>query len=206
MDDMDYALIPNSLQLNADDLLGGKTLTIKITKVIVRKAATKKGEQLVTVNYEGDNDKPYLPCKSMCRVMVHVWGKDSATYVGKSMTLYCDPEVMFGGVKTGGIRISHMSGLDEPKTMALTATRANRKPFTVKPLATTSEPTIDADKLKVEAQAAAEKGTAALQAFWGTLKKPQQAALKGALDGYKTIASGVDAKTEGCSDEEESAS
>jgi hypothetical protein len=28
------------------------------------------------------------------------------------MTLYCDPEVQFGGMKVGGIRISHMSDID----------------------------------------------------------------------------------------------
>src|SRR3990167_5307316 len=34
----------------------------------------------------------------------------------------------------GGIRISHMSDIDESMTMALTVTRANKKPFTVKPI------------------------------------------------------------------------
>ena len=70
----------------------------------------------------------------MRRVLVHVWGEKGEVYVGRSITLYKDPEVMWGGVKTGGIRISHMSHIDKPMTMALTATRANRKPFTVQPL------------------------------------------------------------------------
>ncbi len=34
----------------------------------------------------------------------------------------------------GGIRISHMSDIAEPITMALTATKGSRKPFTVRPL------------------------------------------------------------------------
>jgi hypothetical protein len=50
------------------------------------------------------------------------------------MTLYRDPTVKFGGFETGGIRISHLSHIDKPTTMALTATRASRKPFTVQPL------------------------------------------------------------------------
>jgi len=45
-----------------------------------------------------------------------------------------------GGAEVGGIRISHMSHMTKPVTMALTATRANRKPFVVKPLVAQKEP------------------------------------------------------------------
>ena len=34
----------------------------------------------------------------------------------------------------GGLRISHMSDIATPMTMALTVTRANKKPFTVRPI------------------------------------------------------------------------
>jgi hypothetical protein len=67
-------------------------------------------------------------------VMVHVWGAEAKQYTGRSMTLYCDPNVQFGGIKVGGIRISHMSHIDAPQTMALTSTRARRAAFTVQPL------------------------------------------------------------------------
>ena len=70
----------------------------------------------------------------MCRVMVSAWGADSKNYVGRSMTLYRDPTVKWGGMAVGGIRISHMSDIDGDMTMALTVTRANKKPYTVKPL------------------------------------------------------------------------
>ncbi len=122
-------IIPKSDQLNADDLIGGQTKTIKVTKVSIL-----AGDQPVGISYDGDNGKPYKPGKSMRRVLVHVWGPDANNYVGKSMTLYRDDKVTFGGVNVGGIRISHMSGISAPVTMALTATRANRKPFTVLPL------------------------------------------------------------------------
>jgi hypothetical protein len=71
----------------------------------------------------------------MRRVLVHVWGKDGNAYVGRAMKVYRDPKVLFGGVEVGGIRISHMSHIDKAVTMALTMTRANKKPFTVQPLA-----------------------------------------------------------------------
>lgn len=129
MNDMKQAIIPKSDQLNADDLLSGP-ITIKITGVTVRGGQ----EQPVAISYEGDNGKPYKACKSMCRVLVSAWGADSSKYVGRSLTLYCDPRVKWGGMEVGGLRISHMSDIDSAITMALTVTRANKKPFTVKPL------------------------------------------------------------------------
>ncbi len=130
MSDMSGAIVPNSSQTNADDLIAGPR-TIKITRVAVAGGA----EQPVSISFEGDNGKPYKPCKSMCRVMVQVWGADSAKYVGQSMTIYRDPSVKWGGMEVGGIRISHMTGLDSQVSMSLTASKGKWKPFTVKPLA-----------------------------------------------------------------------
>ena len=135
MNDMKQAIIPKSDQLNADDLLSGP-ITVKITGVTVRGGQ----EQPVAISYEGDSGKPYKACKSMCRVLVSAWGADSSKYVGRSLTLYCDPKVKWGGMEVGGIRISHMSDIDSAITMALTVTRANKKPFTVKPLKGTAAP------------------------------------------------------------------
>jgi len=126
-------IIPKSDQLNADSLIGAPK-TIKITKVTVDPAA----EQPVSIYYEDDPARPFKAGKSMRRVLVNVWGPDANAYVGRSMTLYRDEGVKFGGMEVGGIRISHMSHMEKPMTMALTATRGNKKPFTVKPLAAPS--------------------------------------------------------------------
>lgn len=133
MTDLRKTIIPKSDQLNADDLIG-TTKTIKITKV-----SLAAGEQPIAINYEGDEGKPYLPCKSMRRVLVNVWGPDGNDFIGRSMTLYRDDKVTWGGMAVGGIRISHMSHIDHDVTMALTATKSSRKPFTVKPLALQKE-------------------------------------------------------------------
>ena len=129
MTDIGHTIVPKSTQQNADDFVVGPR-TILITRV----SLTDTPDQPVAVYFEGDDGKPYLPCKTCRRIMVHVWGADAKTYAGRSMTLYRDDKVMFGGVAVGGIRISHMSHIDRDVTMALTVTRANRKPFTVKPL------------------------------------------------------------------------
>jgi hypothetical protein len=134
MTDLGLTIAPVSNQLNADDLQTGPR-TVTITKV---SANPSSAEQPIAVSFKGDEGKPYLPCKVMRRVMVNVWGRDGNTYPGRSMTLYRDDKVRFGGLAVGGIRISHMSGIDKDVTMALTETRGNKKPFTVKPLKTES--------------------------------------------------------------------
>lgn len=135
MNDMASTIVPKSDQLNSDDLIAGP-ITIRIAGVTIRGGQ----EQPISVHYEGDNGKPYKPCKSMCRVMVTAWGADSKKYIGRSMTLYRDEKVKWAGMDVGGIRISHMSDIDSSITMALTVTRANKKPFTVKPIAAPQSP------------------------------------------------------------------
>jgi len=129
MVDMTDTIIPKSDQLNADDLIAGP-LTVTITKV----ARASTAEQPIAVSFDGDGGKPYFPCKSMRRVMVTVWGPDASAYTGRSMTLYRDPEVTWGGMAVGGIRISHMSHMEGPVVLALTATKKARKPYKVLPL------------------------------------------------------------------------
>lgn len=127
--DMSMTIAPKSDQLNSDDLIAGPR-TITVTKVSGRSTP----EQPVAISFEGDDGKPYLPCKSMRRVLVALWGPDAVEYAGRSMRLYRDPEVAFGGMKVGGIRISHLSHIDREHVLALTATKQSRKPFTVKPM------------------------------------------------------------------------
>lgn len=139
MNDMSAVIVPKSDQINADSLLAGP-MTITITSVSIRPGT----EQPVSIHFEGDGGKPYKPCKSMSKVMVQCWGPDASLYAGRSLTLYCDPKVMWGGMAVGGIRISHMSHINVAQTMALTATKGNKKPFTVKPLVIeVSAPVID---------------------------------------------------------------
>jgi hypothetical protein len=129
MTDLSLTIAPKSDQFNADDLIAGSR-TIEITSVEL----TGVADQPVAIHFEGDDGRPYKPCKSMRRVLVGLWGKDGNAYVGRKMTLFRDDAVKYGGLEVGGIRISHMSHISKPATMALTATRSNKRPFTVQPL------------------------------------------------------------------------
>lgn len=131
MSDMTPVIAAKSDQLNADDLIGGPR-TITITRVDVRD--TK--DQPVSVFYEGDEGKPWKPCKSMSRVLAAAWGTDSKIYPGRSLTLFREPSVKWGGIEVGGIRISHMSHIPEPLLLAITITKGSKKPYRVEPLQT----------------------------------------------------------------------
>jgi hypothetical protein len=53
------------------------------------------------------------------------------------LTLFSDPEVQFGGIAVGGIRISHMSHIDsESASVPLINKRGSKKLFQVRRLAT----------------------------------------------------------------------
>lgn len=174
-------IVPKSDQMNADDLIGGSR-TIKVTRV----SLLGEAEQPVAVNFEGDAGKPFKPCKSMRRVMVALWGPDANAYAGRSMTLYRDPSVLWGGQQVGGIRISHMSDIEKPVTMALTATKASRKPYTVQPLVVTADKSEEvAQGIIARIQAATDRptleaitseGTVAKQRQWMAGKRPDLAA------------------------------
>jgi hypothetical protein len=169
MSDMSSTIIAKSDQLNADDLISGAiTIRIRDTKV----AST--GEQPVSIFYDGDNNKPWKPCKSMARVLVAAWGASSKAYIGKSLTLFRDPSVKWAGMEVGGIRISHMSDIGGTQTIPITVTRGNKKPYLVKPLTpvpsqqTAPEEPTD-DELNKAGNAAADKGSDALKAWWTSI-------------------------------------
>lgn len=126
MVDLAATIEPKSDQLNVDDLIAGPK-TITITSVV---GCTDKA-QPVAVHYEGDNGKPYKPCKSMRRVMVQLWGSDGDQYAGRSLELIRDPEVTYGGIKVGGIRIGGMSHIDAPTAVILTLKRGKRAPVKI---------------------------------------------------------------------------
>jgi len=127
--DMTATIAPKSDQLNADDLISGP-VTVTIQEVVQGNA-----EQPVDVRLVEYPGRAYRPSKSMRRVMVMAWGPEAAAYTGKRLTLFRNPDITFGRDKVGGIEISHLSGLEKPLTVALTATRGKRKNFTVQPIA-----------------------------------------------------------------------
>lgn len=159
-------IAPKSDQLNADDLIGGPR-TIRVTAVSAGSA-----EQPVNVSFDGDNGRPWKPSKGMRRVLVALYGGESSAYTDKRVTIFNDPAVTFGPDTTGGIRISHGSGIAAPLTIALTVKKGKRKPFIVNPLPDYSAAL---ESLRTAAQTG---GDAALRAAFTALPPDMQSILR----------------------------
>ena len=190
--DLNETLIANSNQLNAIDLFGGP-LTIKITDV-------KEGpdaKQPVKIFYEGCNNRPYLPNLGFRRFLVKGWGVYDEklgkpilrpeNMVGKSLVLFLEPTVKWGGESVGGIRISHMSDIREDFTMSLIIARGKQIKYTMQKLVVGSVQ----KSLKELGEIEAKKGLESLRRWFESLSKPEQIEASSFKDELKKIASEV---------------
>lgn len=150
VEDLRPTIIPKSDQLNAEQLLGGP-MTVTVTDVKLGSSE----EQPVVVHYANEGGRPFKPCKTMRKLLIHAWGADGRQWPGRSMTLYNDPSVKFGGEDVGGIRISHMTDIEKDIRVSLTSTRGKKAKYEVRrmssPLAgqladITGSPTVEALK------------------------------------------------------------
>ena len=132
--DISDSLTSNSAQQNYDEYLAGpKTVT-------VAEVTQGTAEQPVNVELVEFPGKPFKPAKSVRRVLAAAWGTDASKWTGRRLTIYGDPSVRYGGKEVGGLRVSHVSHIDKPITVALTVTRGKRAPFTVQPLPDAPQP------------------------------------------------------------------
>lgn len=169
MNDFAAAMAPKSDQINAQDLLGGD-MTITITGVKV----TPGTEQPVSISLQGFN-KVWRPCKTTGRILMAAWGADTSKYAGRSVQLYLDPKVKWGGLEVGGIRIRALSHISEEMRIVLAESKQVRKPVTIKPLAmqeTKPQPSsasqYDATAALAQATAIAGKGVAVFRDWYNS--------------------------------------
>jgi hypothetical protein len=165
--DLSSTVIAKSDQLNADDLI--EPITITVTRV--DKVSAK--DQPVHVHSAGR--QPFKPCLTMRRLLIAAWGKYKDEWVGRSMTVFCDPEVMWAGKEHGGIRVSHVSHITEPVSKMLAVTRGRKKLFTLLPLVATDHSAI------IEKYKATPDGDPKTE-LWDTLSNDQQAAVMAAFN------------------------
>jgi hypothetical protein len=125
--DVSKFIVAKSDQLNSDDLMGGP-ITVKIMGI-------KEGSKEQPVILEIDQGRqPFKPCKSMLRVFVAAWGLNAREWIGRSVTLFRDPEVIYAGVKIGGIRIAALSEIASDLDLMITEKRGKKKAYSVKKL------------------------------------------------------------------------
>jgi len=148
--DLTTTTVPKSDQINAEDVMLSGPITVTVASV-----DEGSDQQPVNVHLVEFPGRAYRPSKTMRRVMVKAWGKESDGYTGHRMTLYYDPDVKFGGVKVGGIKISHLSHITKRLEMALTETKGKRALHTVDPLPDEA-PTKPARKAAANAEPSAD--------------------------------------------------
>lgn len=140
MTDISHLIVAKSDRLNAVDIVSGPKL-ITITSVDVPE---KEGP--ITVHFEGENGRPWIiGNKTVPRILGRLWGNKSDKWVGHSVEVHYDPDVIYAGETVGGIRPHAATGIDSTVTIKLKEKRGPKgKTFEIKPLrmttATKSEP------------------------------------------------------------------
>ncbi len=129
--DITDALAPNSDQLDAIELVTPRTFTIAAGS----RMAVRDGKTVAEVALE-DIPRVWRPSKGMLDVLARCWGTDAKQWIGRRITLYNDPDVMFGKDRVGGVRVSHLSHIDGAQTVNIRAAGRGRspKPWKVEPL------------------------------------------------------------------------
>jgi hypothetical protein len=109
--DISKALVAKSDMLNASDLTGAP---IVATVEAVRRGDAAKP---VIVDLVGMDGRPWKPSKGMLRVIAHAWGVESDAWVGRSVKLINNPEVIYAGEAVGGVEVVAMSHIDKAFTI-----------------------------------------------------------------------------------------
>jgi len=143
--DVSSAIVAKSDQLNAIDLVGRD---VTITIVDVKPGDKDQPVHIITDQY--GPSRPWKPSKTALRDIVQAWGTDSTVWVGRRITLFNDPEVLWAGQPVGGIRIRAMSHIDKAFEAKHVITRGKTKKVMIQPLTD-----IPVDPAKVDAAHAA---------------------------------------------------
>lgn len=109
MADMSKATEARSDQINYVDIGHDGLKEIKV--VSAHLVDDGKGGAKSVIHYEGDNGRPYKPCKGMDRLIQskYAWGSDSDDWIGKSILLIGNKDVIWAGSAHGGIQIKALS-------------------------------------------------------------------------------------------------
>jgi hypothetical protein len=62
-------------------------------------------EMKATLHFEGDQLKPMILNKGNAVTIAETFGDDTDAWVGKTIEVFTDPGVMFGGKRVGGLRV-----------------------------------------------------------------------------------------------------
>ena len=122
-------------QIDADNLIGGITMDVTI-KAVQRGPSNEQPLQLVLE----ETDKFYRPSKTFRRALIGCFGDEPSNWIGKRLRLVRNPDTMFGGVKVGGIEVSHAS-IEAPVVFMLAAKRGKKSQVSIDVIPPVQQPT-----------------------------------------------------------------
>lgn len=111
-------------QINSDDLINTH---VDVTIKAVQRGPTK--EQALQIALE-ETDKFYRPSKTFRRALIGCFGDEPANWVGQRIRLVRNPDTTFGGVKVGGIEVSHAS-VAAPIVLMLSTKRGKKSAVSI---------------------------------------------------------------------------
>jgi hypothetical protein len=111
-------------QIDADDMIGN--ITMDVTIEAVKRGTSEQPIQLVLK----ETEKFYRPNKTFRRALIGCFGDEPANWVGQRLRLARDPNVMWGGVKVGGVIVSHAS-IEAPMVFMLQAKRGKKSAVSI---------------------------------------------------------------------------
>lgn len=124
--DLMRATQAKSDQLNSCDLLGGPL----VAQILDVKSGNSEQPVIIVID---SWPQPWKPSKTSLRVLCACWGNDPSVWVGRWVVLYNDESVKWAGEAIGGIRTSHLSHIDGPKTIMVNQTRGKKGAQKVEP-------------------------------------------------------------------------
>ena len=127
---------PDTDRINVDFLraLGGVAdLTVRAVDVITENNAKGKPQSKARLHV-AEHALPYIPGAMMGRALQQVWGDDPAGWVGRRLRVYVDAGVTMGRDVVGGVRVSHVSGIDAERVVMVTTRRGQRSPWSLLPM------------------------------------------------------------------------
>ena len=127
-DELIKAVAAKSDQVDADNLIGGITMDVTI-EAVQRGPSNEQPLQLAL------KETPlfYRPSKTYRRALIGCFGDDPVNWVGQRIRLIRNPDTTFGGVKVGGIEVSHAS-VTAPIVMMLSTKRGKKSAVTIEPI------------------------------------------------------------------------
>jgi len=112
-----------SKYMSKDDVKVPVRATIAAVRFDVLKG--ENGDEQKPVMYFQGDVKPMIVNNTNWMTCEDAWGDDSDNWLGKSVELYFEPSVMFGGKRVGGVRVRiSASGKTQAAAPAMTTQQA----------------------------------------------------------------------------------